>query len=509
MESHKKINERTSRAELNIIVALGTQILSLICGFIIPGLLIRTYGSEAYGATTSIAQFLAYITLLEGGVGGVARSALYEPIAKNNIKQISEILNEVRIFFRRIAYIYIIYVVLLSLSFYKLSNITCMNHISTIMLVLVISISTFAQYFIGISYQLLIQADQKIYITNIINALTTVLNTVLIALLVLGGYNLIFVKLISSFVFTLRPLLMWLYVRKNYSIEKSANRNEDALSSKWTALGQHIAFFIHSNTDIAVLTIISNLSSVAVYSVYNMIISSIQNITSSFSAGMEAVFGEMLANHEYSKLQNVFSLYETIISFFTIMFFGITAVMIVPFVSIYTKGVNDANYIVPLFAVLLIISSVIFCLRLPYHALIIASGKFKETKIAAYGEAVLNLGISIILVNKFGLIGVAVGTVVATFFRFFFYAIYLSNNIINRKFTRFLKRNTINFITFIIIYIIGNFFLKNVEISSYVLWIYNALFITILAFCITLISITIFYYSDMVHLVNRLFRKTL
>ena len=53
---------RSKRAVLNIIVSLLCQILTLICGLIVPQLMIGHYGSEAYGATASIAQFLASVS---------------------------------------------------------------------------------------------------------------------------------------------------------------------------------------------------------------------------------------------------------------------------------------------------------------------------------------------------------------------------------------------------------------------------------------------------------------
>ena len=99
--------------------------------------------------------------------------------------------------------------------------------------------------------------------------------------------------------------------------------------------------------------------------------------------------------------------------------------MLVPFVSVYTRGINDANYIVPRFSLLLVISSLVFCLRFPYHSMIIAAGKFKETRWAAFGEAFINIILSIILVMKYGLTGVAVGTVTAILFRFLYYVYYL------------------------------------------------------------------------------------
>ena len=214
-------NSRTLNAKLNILISLISQIVTLVCGLIVPGLMIRSYGSEAYGATTSIAQFLAYISLLEGGVGSVARAALYKPLARMDLTAISQVMIEVKKFFRIVAWIFVAYVLVLACGYKFISNIQCFDWISSFLLVVVISISTFAQYFIGISYSILIQAAQKTYITQAIQATSIIANTIIILVMINMGFNLIMVKFVSNIVFAVRPLLMWLYVKNNYNLSNN------------------------------------------------------------------------------------------------------------------------------------------------------------------------------------------------------------------------------------------------------------------------------------------------
>lgn len=494
---------RASRAKINIVVSFVCQLFTLICGFIVPRLYIRTYGSEAYGATSSITQFLAYITLLEGGVAGVARAALYKPLAEKNYEIVGQILGEIKDFFKKIGFVFIGYVIVLACTFKFISNVEVLNWFSTFLLVLSISLSTFAQYFIGITYSVFLQANQQQYISNLINIITMVLNTIAIVVLVNIGFNIVSVKLISSCIFIFRPILMWFYVKKEYPITIKLNKNEKLLMQKWTAFGQHIAYFLHSNTDIAVLTIFGNLTLVAVYSVYHMVTSAIQNLTYSFSAGMEAVFGDMIAKGEHESLVDSFGKYETLLSTITNILLGTTCAMIVPFIRLYTSGVNDANYIVPFFSFLLVIASYIFCLRLPYHSAIIAAGHFKETKIAAYGEAIINIVTSIILVIHNGIVGVAIGTILAISFRFLYYAFYLRDHILKRGLGTFIKKLFVNLMIFFIIQLVGFFLTSKFEANSYLQW-------AILAFCVVLLSILItigmnflFYFADMKALIKR------
>ena len=76
---------RTKKALYNSITSLLLQVITAIFGLILPSMMIRSFGSEANGAVASISQFLGYISLIEAGVGGVARAALYGPLAKKDI----------------------------------------------------------------------------------------------------------------------------------------------------------------------------------------------------------------------------------------------------------------------------------------------------------------------------------------------------------------------------------------------------------------------------------------
>lgn len=495
-------DSRQKKAKLNIGITLLYQVVSAICGLIVPRILLRQYGSEAYGATTAILQFLGYITLLEGGIGGVARAALYKPLSEKNSEEISRVLFEIKKFFRIIAYIFCAYVLVLACSFKTIAHVEVLDRLSTFVLVIVISISTFAQYFIGISYAVLLQADQKSYIGNAVSAISLIANAILVAILVSLNADLILVKFISSCIYALKPVVLWLYVKRNYRLVP-VKESSGVLRDKWVGLGQHIAFFVHSNTDVLILTLFANLKYVAVYSVYNMVTSQIQSLSSSFASGMESVFGDMYARKEKSLLNKTFNLYETMMSFFSDILFSVTAVMIVPFVKVYTSNISDTNYIEPLFGVMLTVAAFISCLSSPYSSSVIAAGHFRQTRWAAYGEALVNVLLSILLVKKFGLIGVAIGTVAATLYKLVFYVVYLKKNILNRKISCFLKREFINLSIGALIFVIGKYTLTFLDISNYAQWALAAVVITVLACLITIGSNFLFYRNDCIALLRK------
>ena len=497
---------RSERVKKSVITTLLLQIITLICGLIVPRLLLGAYGSEAYGATTSISQFLSYITLLEGGIGGVARAALYKPLAEGDKKRVSIIVNELKCFFRIIAYISIAYAVVLACTFKFISHMECYDWMTTFLLVLAMAISTFGQYFIGISYSALIQADQRVYIVNILSIATTIINTVMTIMLVYIGSGLVFVKLVSSIVFLLKPTAMWLYVKRRYGLIETNERDKDALSQRWTGLGQHIAYYIHSNTDVAVLTLLDSLKAVSVYSVYHMVTNNIQNIVFAFCSGMEPLFGDMIARKEQDQLNQAFTFYENMTSFVCCILFSTVYAMIVPFIKIYTRGIEDVNYFQPVFAYLITTASLIFCLRFPYQHTISAAGHFKKTRWAAYGEALININISIVLVRIFGIVGVAMGTIAAIGFRLCYSVVYLSKNITQRPISLFMKRIFVNLLNICIIMTFEYLVLRNIIIETYLLWIGYAAVLFAISVGLT-ICINVIFYKDSTLDIMRLVKK--
>ena len=87
---------------INSISSLLLQIVTIISGFIIPRLVLSTFGSEVNGLVSSLNQFLGYITILEGGVSSVILANLYKPLNEKNEKKISSIVKTTQSFFKKL-----------------------------------------------------------------------------------------------------------------------------------------------------------------------------------------------------------------------------------------------------------------------------------------------------------------------------------------------------------------------------------------------------------------------
>lgn len=468
-----------SKRKLNIVSSLASQIVTLACGIITPRVLLAAFGSEAYGIAVSITQFLAYISLLESGIGGVARGKLYEPLAKRDFVEVGSIFFAVKRFFLYVGCAFFLYSLVLGFAYHDLAHVALFSRTYIFFLVLVISLATMAKYMGGLAYLTLLVSDQKQYIVNGISIMITVSNTVAIVLLTRLHFDLIWVKLGSSLLFILRPLLYFYFCRKLYPLPKKPKEHA-VLEQKWTGIGQHLSYFLHRNTDVVLLTLFSDIRLVAVYSVYSLIVNSIRSVAESFSGGMEAAFGELIAMRQEQELRRQFKRYSTLLSVVSFVLFSSTGILILPFVRLYTSGITDADYIRPAFALLLTLAEAINCIALPFSSLPVAANHLKQTRWGAYGEAIINITLSCILIHWNPLVGVVIGTVAASLFRAVFYLVYSVKHLLRLSPLSVLLRFLLLLLMMSAVMFGGMYLLQNVEIESYIRWAFYGILVMLL-----------------------------
>ncbi len=496
---------RKKKAIKNVVSSLFLQIIVLIFGLIVPRLIIKSYGSNVNGLISSITQFLSYITLLEVGIGPVVKATLYKPIANNDENEIKNILKAAEKFFRIISVVFLLYLTVLSFI-YPLIVKNDFSYFYTFSLIVIISVSTFVEYYFGMTYKLYLQASQKTYVTSTIQIFTYILNIVVIVVLIRLNVSIQLVKLISSFTFILRPIIQNIYIKRKYNIDLKDADSTYRLKNKWDGLVQHIAAIIHNNTDIAVLTFFSTLTEVSVYSVYSMIVRGIKSIIQALSRGIDASFGDMIAKRENDKLNKNFNIYEFI--YFTIItiVYSCSIILIVPFIKVYTMGISDVNYIRPLFGWLIVISEFVWSIRLPYSSITLAAGHFKQTRNGAWVEAISNIVISIILVIRYGIIGVAIGTIISMTIRTIEFIYHTNKYILGRSIFISLKRVFMIVFETIIIILISKFISLD-NIISYSNWILSGFKIFGVSLIITICFNFMFFKDDFLDVLSLIKRK--
>ena len=431
--------KKISQTKLNIAGSVLLQIVSGICGLILPRFVLRQFGSEVNGLVASITQLLSYAVLLEGGIGGVMKAALYKPLANEDDAGISEIFYQINRTFRKISIVFVCCALILSVCM-KFFVDTQYSWFYVFAMVLILSAHTFFSYYIGLPHRLLMSADQKLYIIQFTQIAATIMNMLLCLLVMRLGGGIHMVKLTSVTVFLLNPLIQRLYVKRHYNLSRKVAADNPRHIPKRDGAIHHLSYFIHRNTDVVILSMFGSLQRVSVYTVYNTVIYVLEQLLASISSGISGLVGQLIARKETEALNRIVNRYEACNNVLATGVATVCAILILPFVSIYTGGVTDVQYHQPLFAILMIAGSYAYSIRHPLACVVSAAGHYKQTKAGAIGEVAINLALSLILVKPLGLVGVALGTLIAMSFRTIYTVWYLSKQILYRPMrTFFLK----------------------------------------------------------------------
>lgn len=499
---------RTKNATLNILFAIILQLVTFVRGLILPYKIIPAYGSDINGLVSSITQFLTYISLLEAGVGTIFRSSLYKPLADGDIDKVSGVINEQKRFYRKIGLVFVFYVIALCFI-YPLIAKTKISTEYIVSFILILSISTFAEYFISLPYVSLLSADQKVRISYIVSIVYTIVNILVALFWVWLKADIRLIYLSMCVIGLLRPLFYWLYVKKHYNLSKTAAPDASALKQRWNGMVHHVSYYVHTNTDSAILTIFVGTSMVSVYNAYGAIIFGMERLITSVSAGTAAGIGNVLVGGDKKTIDRTVDLFEFVQSAATTVLFTITALMIMPFIKLYSAHITDVNYIYPEFAYVLVCAEAIYCFRCIYSTISTNANKFKETQLGAILECVVNLVLSLILTLAcgMGLLGIAIGTLAGMFVRYLAEVLFLSKNVINRSVLKAFKSLLVNACIAAVSILICHFALNYDTINSLSNWIIFAIISSFVVIAVAIPVYLIFNNSEMKTICSRIFPK--
>lgn len=491
---------RSQKILINSLMGLLMEAANFTSGIILPRLIIGAYGSGVNGLISSITQFLAFFTILDSGIGGVSKASLYKPLAEKDSYNISRVVRATSDFFKKVAIASAVYIGILAVLYPNLSA-NSFDRLFVSAMIVILGIQTITQYVFGLPYQLVLQADQKEYIHNIVRIIIITLNLVFSAALILFGSSVLAMKFISGFIFAARPIAIHYYVVRKYSIDKSVSPNNEALGQKWYGVGYSVASFIHKRADVFLLTFLSTYENISVYTVHVSILNGIDSLIGNLINSIQPALGNMIAKNETEHLKNRFLLSVLLLNLLATIIYSVTLIQISPFVNLYIGTASDADYYQPLFAVLITVAEMIYCLRRPYQAVITAAGHYKETTRGAYVEAAINIVVSLILIKPFGLVGIAIGTISSMGFRIINYAWHLRTNLVYLPLRIFFKRGLITGANILLIIFICS--TLDLDSSTWIAWIVNSIIYVLIA-CLLTVTINFIIYKSLMRDIGRI-----
>lgn len=409
---------RTKRVIYNTSTAAIVQILTFAVGLILPRMLLVTYGSTINGLRASIVQLISYFYIVEMGLGGALTFALYKPLQQNNIEEINGIIAASQKAYKQIGMIFSVLVLGLTCVYPFIVEGQGIETYTIVFLILSSGVAGIINYFTLGGYTVLLTASQKGYILSIIKIIYLVFNTLLLVYLISLKIDIgiaYFISLVSNI---FQVMITRIYIKCHYPyINTKVKPNQEALSKRYDVLIHQISGMIVSNIPVLILTLYGDLKEVSVYCIYMMIFSSITMVLGIFSGAFMPVLGEIIATKDSVLLKKTYSQYELMYYMIAAYIYSCAYILGISFIQIYTKGVQDANYIDNKLLLLFCIIGVMTSWKSPQSTIISAAGHFRETRHRAIIEVIITLVGSCILGYLYGLNGILLGTIIALGYR--------------------------------------------------------------------------------------------
>ena len=408
---------RISKGLKNSLMGFLSQFITIGVGIIIPRLVLVNLGSEANGLLNSIGNVLSYLSLLEAGVGMASLQVLYRPAAEANHKRVNEIMAATDYYYKRSGMWYAIIILIISVV-YSLYVKTSFPRSIVFSVVVLAGVPSIINYLFQGKLRILLMAEGKNYVITIITTIFSVLSSVLKAGLLVSGVGIIGVQILHFSLALAQMIVYEIYFKKYYPwLDIKVQPDLHAISQRNAVLVHQLSDFVFNHVDVLLLTIFTDLKVVSVYSMYIMIYGMVKYVAVTFSDGYLYTLGQNLNNKE--KFIKIFDIYEVVNMSMTFAVFCIGYNLMLPFLSIYTRGVIDINYVDPKINYLMVSFYLLQNARKSSLTMIQISQKFEETKWWALAEVAVNIVSSVILVYFWGIYGVLAGSLIALLFRSF------------------------------------------------------------------------------------------
>ena len=474
MKSKEKI-------KYNLVLGVLSEILTIVLGILVPRLILTSYGSEINGLLNSVTQIYSYIALLEAGIGTATVQALYKAIAAASNDQKNSILAATNKYYHKTGILYFVAIIVFSVI-YPLAVDTDIPIITIVLVIIFNGLGSVINYFFQAKYFLLLQAEGKNYIKTSLTMFTNIFKNVMKILLMYFGFDVVFVQAIAMLVSLIQMVYIIWYIKKYYKwIDLNVKPDFESISQSKNVLVHQISGLVFSNTDNIVLTVFCGLKAVSVYSMYNLFFSMINTAQVTVSGSIVFLLGQTY-HTDKKKFMKLYDIYEVYYMALTFMLYSVTLYFILPFMKIFTSGVTDVEYLDKWLPYLFTFSSLLSCARNAPNNAISFAGHFKQTQNRSILEAIINLTVSLVCVNYFGIYGVLFGTIVALLYRTNDIIVYASKNVLKRTPLITYKRWAVDLFIFAVVQYINRFVC--LDMDSYVKIIAYAIPYTIVSFVI-------------------------
>ena len=406
---------RTRYTLINMLVNIGGQFFTMLLSFINRMVFIHCLSAAYLGVNGLFTDVLCILNFAELGIGTAMVFSMYEPAARDDEKKLARLMNLYKWMYRAVAASVLLFgLVLLPFLPYLIKGGEGIEHITLIYMIYVLgSASSYLLNYKSSIYQ----AYQKGYIRAGWNMVCEFIKTVLqIAILLLTG-NFILYLVVQQAVQFLPNIMVSRRVDKEFPYLKECRELPDreernGILKNIGAMSMHkLAIVIVRNTDSLLMSSFIGLTTVGLYSNYRLVINALNNLMTKVVTAFSGSVGNFAALENSDRLYQV---YKEMDFLFFVLSGYLTGGLMMLFNSLIALLFGE-EYCFPMATVVFIVTE-FYITRMRQTNLLFREvmGLFWNDRYKAVAESVINLVVSLVLVQRYGVTGIIGGTIIST-----------------------------------------------------------------------------------------------
>lgn len=486
---------RTRSTVLNAITSVVSMLISSALSLVAVRTVLVHLGSDYNGLNSTITQFVSMLMLVESGFTLAALVRLYAPYGKNDYAEVNRILSKTKLILRRIGWTMLI-LGLVGSCLYALIIDTNIEYFTRVLLFSFSIAATVFNFAFVYKYRLVFQVTQREYIIHTINMLQYILMYGGMILAIITTKSIVVARLVVLLANIIGGMLIAAVAKKTFPFISFCEEcstvhidgTKDLLISKLVGV-------LYNSLTIFYMSVFVGMIQTSVYTVYNSVVALMSNFINTALLAPQNSLGQII-NTEKEKARQVVHEYEYTAVLIATILFSTTTALIIPFIRVYTVGVNDTNYIQPLVGLLLIAIAVLQIIHIPSGRCIELSGDFKAVRNIQLITFCFLAGMSLVGALVAGLIGLLFAKLLTNLALATMEIIYAHKKILNVRITRYMNILLPNIFFASIISWLEFWILKDTVLNWFLFVICG--FSLLLINTITMISVgLIFYRKDL------------
>lgn len=404
---------RVKRFLQNMLTGVGGQMFTYILQFVSRTVFIYTLGKEYLGISGLFTNIIGVLNVTELGLGAAVIFSLYAPLANNDKKRINSIMQMLRrAYFCIGAFILAAGIMLIPLLPYLMKKTTDLVNIPFIFMLYVIE--TVSSFWFCAYKSLIFNADQKRYVVSLYTYAAKIIGTVcqIAVLFTLKSFVLytligILVNILGNFMIAHKVDVCYPFLKEKAEPLPEAEKKEIYKNVVGTATYKVNTMLINSTDNIVISAFIS-VAAVGVYDNYHMLSNTVFIFLRSVFTSATAGIGNYVAKEEKKKSEFLFR----VMMFAMFWMFGFATICLWILLDPFIELAWGNDYLLEKTAVVAILIE--FLIKSFQVVTIVykdACGLFWKGKYRPVATTIVNLTVSLLLVQSLGILGVVLGTI--------------------------------------------------------------------------------------------------